>query len=1103
MICCLAVTINLRSFLVITALIAGVAGPAAAQTVTGTIQGTVTDTSGGVLPGVTITLTQVDTGSERAIVTNAEGIYSAPFLQIGRYSVKAELTGFGTVVRQNIDVRLNDTKVVDISLNPAVTQEVTVTAEAPKVNLTNAEIKGSLTAEQIMDKPSLSASSFLTLAETFTGFQENPTSGQNNPTASSGSSINFNGTGTRGATFQINGVNNDDSSENQNRQGAALSTIQEFLVLKNGYSAEFGRGDGAVVLVQTKAGTNNYHGDVYLYQQDGQWNAKSFFAQSAPKPVRHRSEYGFTLGGPIARNKLFAFGNVDRTKLDGENAYVRDFITAADLALPRLTRGNDTPENRAWINAFLARFPSTLVNNDSRSTRTFAGVAPINFPDEDASARLDWNVARGNTLTGRYQWTRQIRDPKDVIIGENAYQKNRQQNLGITWTRVMSSRMVAEARYGLGLRSTNVDIAAGNDTPIIRFTASPVATSQVGSAGNFPIHRDQKDHQFVYNLSMQAFRTHSFKTGVDIRRQALDDLADNFSRGFWTFNANCGGVTYSSPYAAMFDGCVQRFEKAYGPFFLENRQNEANLYLQDDWRITRSLTLNLGVRYEYVEAPKEIENRVDYIFKADDNNIEPRIGFAYAPAWDSGLLGKISGGTGSFSLRGGWGIYDGRLFQSIFSQGGANVRFNPPNALSRVLTALPNILNLSDPSLGFVFVPGPQVGRVSLTLPDSDLEMPSTTKWNVGFDRAMPWNSTLRVQYQGNHNDKRLKYSLDNLPVSPLTGPVLVVDHPNNAPAAGFPDLRGKTITAIAADYRCAGTGFFGIATTTACPNAVPIADNEISLRLPRSNERRPNPLYTTNLLISNDAESWYDGLEIEWDKRLSNGVQFQAAYTFSKSVDTTSEATFVGTGDTNQNGPNARFAKGLSRFHVPHRFTLNGSYRLPFLEGRHGVLAQALGGWQISGVLKLASGTPFSVVDSTAARDLDFDGFGDSIRPVLLDASILGNHISDPNTSTQLLPRTAFRAADPATDSVDMLVPRNAFYTPGTKNLDLAISKIFRMPWNQDSLAVRIEAFNALNTVKFGFPVNDIANQNFGRLLSGATGYNARQFQLVLRYRY
>ena len=126
----------------------------------------------------------------------------------------------------------------------------------PPINLTKAEVKSSLTEQQIIDKPTLNAGNFLSLAETFPGLQENPTSGQNNPTASSGSSINFNNTGTRGATFQINGVNNDDSSENQNRQGVALSTIQEFQILKNGYSAEFGRGDGAVVLVQTKSGTN-------------------------------------------------------------------------------------------------------------------------------------------------------------------------------------------------------------------------------------------------------------------------------------------------------------------------------------------------------------------------------------------------------------------------------------------------------------------------------------------------------------------------------------------------------------------------------------------------------------------------------------------------------------------------------------------------------------------------------------------------------------------------------------------------------------------------------------------------------------------------------
>ena len=1076
--------------------------PSAAQTVTGTIQGTVTDTSGGVLPGVSITLTHGDTGTERVIITNGEGIYHAPFLQIGRYTAKAELSGFGTVVRQNIDVRLNDTRVVDIRLNPSVTQEVTVTAEAPKVNLTNAEVKGSLTADQIMDKPTLNAGSFLTLAETFTGFQDNPTGGQNNPTASSGSSINFNGTGTRGATFQINGVNNDDSSENQNRQGAALSTILEFQVLKNGYSAEFGRGDGAVVLVQTKSGTNQFRGDVYLYQQNGAWNAKSFFAQAAPKPVRHRSQYGFTLGGPVIPSRLFAFGNVDRTKSDGENAYIRDFFTPAELAAPRLTRGNDTPANRAWIQSILNRFPSSFTNNDSRSPRTFAGVAGFNFPDEDASARLDWSMSRSSTLTGRYQWTRQIRDPQDIIAGEQAFQKNRQQNLGITWTRVLTSSMVGEARYGLGVRSTNVDIADGNDTPIVRFTASPVSGSIIGNAGNFPIHRDQTDHQFVYNLSVQAFRTHSIRLGTDIRRQALDDLADNNSRGFWTFNASCGGVAYASPYAAMLDGCVQSYVKAWGPLFLENRQNEANVYAQDDWQIGRSLKVNLGIRYEYVAAPKEVENRVDYIFKADDNNIEPRLGFAYAPAWESGFLGKLAGGAGNFSVRGGWGIYDGRLFQSIFSQSGANIRFNPPNALSRTFNTQPNILNVADPSLGFVFVPGPQTGRVSLTLPAEDLEMPSSTKWNIGFDRALPWNSTLRIQYQGNHNDKRLRYEQGNLPQSPLDGPITVVDHPNNAPAAGFPDLRGKVITRIAADALCAGTGFFGLATTAACPNVVPIADNEISARVPRTNERRPDPRYTTNLLISNDAEAWYDGLEIEWDKRVSHGVQFQVAYTFSKATDTTSEATFVGTGDTNQNGPNRQFSKGLSRFHTPHRFTLNGSWRMPFFAGRSDLIGQLLGGWQLSGVARIASGTPFSVVDTSLTLDTDFDGFNESTRPVVVDPSVIGAHVDDPDTATQILPRSAFRSLT-ITDGYDDISPRNGFFTPGTRNVDLALAKMFRMPRPGQRLSVRVEAYNAFNTVKFGFPVNDIANVNFGRLISAATNYAPRTLQLVLRYQY
>ena len=1081
-------------------LLAGIPAGIEAQTVTGTIQGTVADSSGGVLPGATVTITNAETGTQRTVVTNEAGIYTAPFIQIGRYTVRAAMSGFGTVIRENVEVGLNTTRVVDFSLEPRVTSEVTVTSAMPPINLTKTEIKSSLTAEQIFERPTLNSGNFLEFATTFPGFQENPTAGQNNPTSSSGSSINFNNTGTRGTTFQINGVNNDDSSENQNRQGAALATIQEFSVLKASYSAEFGRGDGAVVLVQTKSGTNQLRGDAYMYRQDGAWNARTFFASpTSKKPDRQRAQYGVTAGFPLARNKLFAFVNADVTKLEGENNYTRDIILPSEINGPWLTRGNDTPANRAFIQSVLDRFPSFMVPNDGRSPRTFSGVAGINWPDYDYSGRADWNMRGGQTLTGRYQWTHQLRENEEVVIGEQTVQDNTQQNFGATWTHIISNAMVGEFRYGVGVRSTNVNIFQGNDTPIIRFTGSPVAGSIIGNAGAFPINRDQTDQQFVYNLTAQLFNRHSLRAGTDIRRQKLDDVADNFSRGFWNFNRICGGRTYPSPYAAFFDGCVTSYQKGYGPFFLENRMNEANFYLQDDWRITETVTLNLGLRYEYVGAPREKEDRIDYIFGADDDNIQPRVGVAYAPAWEDGVLRTLFGGPGNIAFHAGFGIYDGRIFQSIFSQGGANVRFNPPNALFRNVTTQPGILNVSDPSLGFVFTPGPQTTRTSVTLPDENLEMPSTKKWNVSMERGLPWNSTLKIAYQGNHNDKRLKYGLGNLPQSPLDGPVTVPNHPFNAPAAGFPDLRGKVINAIAADVRCAGTGLPGVPTNAACPVPVPIADNEISLRVPRSNERRADPLHFTKLLISNGAESWYDGLEITWDKRFSHGLQFNAAYTFSNSEDTTSEATFVGAGDSNQQGPNAKYARGKSRFHTPHRFTLNGSYALPFLRERRDWLGHAFGGWTLSGIARFVSGTPFTI--TVTGVDLDFDGFAES-RPVVLDRSVLYRSIDDRDTSRDLLRRDAFR---PVTfgDSLEDLVPRNSFYADGVRSVDLALAKVFYMPWGSDQFSVRLEAFNAFNWVQFGFPITDINNTSFGAINGVATSYAPRTIQLRLWYRY
>jgi outer membrane receptor protein involved in Fe transport len=1076
--------------------IVGTPARLAGQTVTGTLQGTVVDTTGAAAPGATILMQNRETGYKRELVTNARGYYQAAFLPIGPYRVTASLAGFGRVVRDRVEVRLNSTSVVDFSLDPRVTEDVTVIAERPPINTTNAEIKQSLTSEQIMDKPTFqnlnNAYGFLSLAETFAGFQENPTSGQNNPTASSGSSINFNGTGTRGATFQIDGVNNDDASENQNRQGVTLAAIKEFQVISNTYSAEFGRGFGAVVLVQTKAGTNAIHGEAFYYRQDSRLNEKAFFATT--KPNNRRYDFGLVVGFPIKKDKLHGFVTYDRARQDGFGTYVRDIFLTAERMAPRLSRGNDTPANRAFIDSVLARFPASLTPNDPRSNRTYQGTVGFDRPVRDYSGRLDWDPTTKDHVVARYQYSRQVLDNQDVIVGEATRQNNRQVNGGLTWTHVFSSRTVGEFRYGRGVRDTNVDVKAGNDTPIIRFSGTPVTPTTIGSAGNFPIHRDQTDNQIVYNLSRILGNTHGFKLGTDVRFAQLDDLADNFSRGFWTFTTSCRGQSYPTPYAAFLDGCVTTYQKGYGNFFLENRIKEYNVYAEDNWKVTSRLTLNLGVRYEYAGAPTEKKDRVDYVFHDDKDNLEPRVGFAYAPAWKDGLLGRLAGGPGNFSIRGGYGLYHGRLFQSVFSQGGANVRFNPPNAL---LQTFSNSTNLSDPTNGFAFVPGqPLTVRASITQIDPNLEIPRTHQWNLTFERMVPWNSTIRVSYNGVRGRGLLQYRLDNLPVSPLAGGIVVVNHPFNAPAAGFPDLRGIKIDKIADDFQCAGTGFLpGINPTATCPVPVPIAPNEVSLRVPRTNERRPDPRYTTNLVVSNNANSWYDGLQVEWIKRTSHGLRFEMNYTFSKAIDDGSEATFVGTGDTNILGPDKRFARGLSRFHTPHRFTLNGSWQLPIFRNQDDVVGKVFGGWTLAAVVKIAHGTPFTVIDS-GVGDLNFDGFPEN-RPVVLDPSVLGRTVNDPDRAMEQLPRSAFRRATVRDFGRD-IIGRNSLYGDGVRNLDLGFYKSFGLARNQ-KLQARLEVYNALYRTQFAFPNPDLASMNFGRVLTQQNG--PRTVQLTLRY--
>ena len=1071
---------------------------AIAQTVTGTLQGTVTERGGNPLPGVTVTARNMDTGEERVAHTSDAGLYVISYVPVGKYRVTASLAGMGDQTKAGVDVGLNFTRTANFALAPQMSETVTVTAEQPRINTVNAEIKKDLTAQEVIDKPvapQQGPTSFLNLAETFAGFSQNPTSGQNNFTASSGSSVNF-GAGTRGATFQTDGINNDDSSENQHRQGVALSTIKEFQILTNNYSAEFGRGYGAVVLVQTKSGTNRLAGDVYGFLSRNKWNSVDYFAApGSHMPPGDREVYGTTSGFPIMKDRLFGFVSAERNAPTGQLVSRRDVPLASDLAFPRLTLNNDTPASRAFLDNIISRFGGKTPNRTDLGPRVFETNINIIQPDKDVTGRADFEVNAAHHLTSRYQYSSQVRTATDYIIGEQALQNHHQRNFGLTYTHVLGSNFVGEFRYGFGERKTHVDILAGDDTPIVRYfnlTRTPI----IGNAGNFPIHRDQRDRQFVYNLSGLLFTNHALKAGTDIRRQSLDDLADNFSRGFWTFRAASCGQTFANDFAAMMAGCTRQFQKGYGNFFLENRINEENFYVQDDWHAFSNTTFNLGLRYEYADAPKEIKNRVDYQYKGS-GYFDPRLGVAQTISLDNRFLNYLTGGPDQAVVRGGWGRFHGRVFQSIFSQGGANLRNNPPNgAFFNVM----DLTNLSDPTNGFVFTPGvPPTLRVnSLLFVDPNLKMPSTNQWNITFERAFFLNSSLRLSYVSKRSKDLLRYVPDNLPLDPrIVGPVTVVDHPFNAPAAGAPDLRGKQITKFNPDP-CAGTGLPGAAVNAACPVAVPLGDNEFSFRVPRYNERRPDPRYGTNLRVKNDAESDYQGVEFEWAKHFSANLHFQLSYTYSRYYDNNSEATFVGAGDSNGQGPNAKqYAWAHSRFDSPHRITLYATYGLPFFKDRKDIVGLLFGGWQIAPVYRYSTGTPFTV--TSTGTDLDLDSFVES-RPVLVDPSVLGTKLNDPRTSQQKLPASAFRTPQFG-DTIDMLVPRNAFRISDTKQLDLGIYKTFPLP-ARTSLMLRFEGYNLTNYSQFGFPASTSINSAAFATLTSQLN-TPRVLQMGVRFLY
>jgi hypothetical protein len=1072
----------MRLFLRIFAAFGCILAVASGQTVTGTLDGRILDPAGAAVPGVQITAKNVSTGVERVTVTNETGYFALAFLSLGNYEVTAKQKGFATTVAKDVAVTLNKATTITLTLEvSAVEQQVTVTDVSPLIDLSSGQIRRSIDNSMAETLPS-AGRNFLSFVSLFPGFQTNPTSGQNNYTLSSGSSVSFNGTGTRGTTFLTDGVSNDDGSENQHRQPVNISTIKELQILTDNFASEFGRGFGAVVLVQTKSGGNTMHGEAYWYLQNSALNARTYFSNAAgmslnpatgqwepnvKKAVSQSHRAGGTLGGAILKDRLFYFGSIERFWQPGTTTSTT-YLLPPEWRTPRVDpQAPDAAARRDWVQSVINRFPADLKpNNAPLSPYAYTEPIPRSSHQHDYSGRVDWRVNNNNLLYGRYQFSNFLFGlTRENLKGENMRQDHRFQNFGLTHTHIFTPTTTGEFRFGYGRRRITVNFLEAGDYPqIIRWTFtgfSPI----IGNASSYPQLRYQNDFQYVYNLASQIGSAHTLKFGADIRRTQLNDRAENYSRGFWQFGSQSG-------YDAMQNflrGVVNSFTKGYGPAYVGLRTTDLNFYAQDDWRATRSLTFNLGVRLEIVTAPKEVNGLYDSGYGAD-TYFEPRFGFAWSPS--GGKLKRLTGGAGTTVIRGGFGLFHGRIYQSIFSQIGASTRFNPPTAAT--LGWSNPEMSVADPTGGFVFQPGPPKAQVSLANVDPGLHMPYTEQWNLTVERQLPWNSALQVSYIGNRGIGLLFYNYRNRPQFPWTS-----TQPNTYTGASvFP---GVTFDKI-------DSNLF---------NANP-APGYISLQQGRADARRRDGRYGLILETSNASWSYYNAMQIQYTQRTKAGLNMQIGYTWSKNIDTGSEATSVGTGDINavvSETQGARSLRGLSRLSQPQRLSISYVYELPFFRDQRGpdgwnrtaagIVGRTLGGWMISGVTTFGSGNPFTVL---LGYDMNGDGIGGD-RPELLDPSILGRSIDngrvDPATGLKFsqgqLPAAAFAPTAtvvaarqypwyPGTGYVGSL-GRNTFWTHGQNNWDLALIKNIRLFGERHHLQFRTEMFNMTNRVQFDMP--------------------------------
>ncbi|MDZ4802236.1 MAG: TonB-dependent receptor [Bryobacteraceae bacterium] len=1035
------------------------------QTSTANILGSVSDPSGVPMPNLTVTALQAQTGETRTTRTDESGYYLISNLPVGSWRVEVRADGFKAFRRDGIQLDVNRNARVDVMLSLGeVTQSVEITGDAPQVDTRQVQLGSLVDSRRVRELP-LSGRNVYSLASLIPGVTS---VGAQTISTRDGNTLRVNGSRSRHSTFLMDGGMNNSHWRNGGNAAPNPEAVQEVKVVTSNYNAEYGRSSGAVVSVVTRSGTNEWHGSAYEYLRNNKLDARSFFVPTVP-PLR-QNQYGAALGAPIRKNKLLQFGAWESLRIrssqfvnsgrpataaerSGQFGTVRDPLTQQPFA------GGVIPTTRMDPVALKILDVVPLPNTADGRLETLRGTSA---DQHQFTSKTDYLINDSHRLAGTFFHLRNSRfkpfNGSTQIPGYGEYRESYgQYNAILTETWIVSATTLNEARFTY-LRNRY------DDRPLTELTWASFG-SQIPVAASFhkPFPPDirlngrwrmgaendnqgQRDDSFIVTDTLSWVKgAHSLRMGGYFSFDRYNALLSLAGAGIMTV----GGEATGNVLADFMMGRATSLRQTNGTR-RAFRKWDAQTFVQDDWRIHKQLTLNLGVRYElyprFYSLLKDLQTfrpgvqstvipgaPLGMAFEGDPgisrsmapldkNNFAPRVGLA----WDVT-------GSGRTAVRAGYGLFystpfadsatylQQQPFQTDITVFGISTFVNPYAQFGG--TPFPASV---DPSNPFFTRP------ISLSWMSESIATPYIQQYSFALQHQLPWNTSVTAAYVGNTSRKLV-------------------------------------------NTRDANQSIFGPGATSANVNA-----------------RRPilPGTYGQISQFESASNAHYDSLQITVDRRFSRNFSLLMNYTLGKSIDEVSDDNFNPTDVSLVDSLNRRLERAVSGSDIRHTMAFSYVWDLPGLKSSHALIRTVLGGWQTNGILMIRSGTPVNV---TTGNDVNLDGkTGD--RPDLVGSPVLSQDRSRAERIAAYFNTAAFAA--PVTGSIGT-AGRNLFYGPGSMTWDTTLMKNFAVRENH-RITVRAEFFNAPNRVNLGNPTGTRNNANFGRILSTDS---ARVVQLALRY--